>query len=523
MSALGALLRVERRAFVRARWRSVLFVALVALPCAALVAAAALQRTVLPTDEQVRAARFGTHSFAVSGGSSEVLLDFAAAHLADEAKAVETLVNGVVVLRFDAPEERVGTLAAHARRRGLAIDRRADAVADTAFETLALHVVAVFGFAVAALVIGAAVAVGMRRRLLEFGRLAACGASAIDIGAALTLTTATAALGASLVGVLLGIVAAHALLPLVEAWTDRQHGVLVIAWSAVLAAPLLGVLAAIAAAVPAIAGVVRAVRDVGSARDRAPRPPRPGRALLGVALFLVGLTVVTITPIDRAAGRVGGAAQSFVSLAGGSLLGLVGLACTVGACVRAAARLAARTPLAWRVAVRDAARSSGRSSAAALAVLAGLASATAIASLGAAVFEVARAKGNGSAQAEPLLEFALLAACVLGLGVVAVATALDAAEGARDTSVFVVNGAGPRTLLAMSGARAAHLALVGGLLSVPAGLLPALGLVRAANVPLSFAVPWREIVAALTVLPILAFVVGAAVGALFVRRIPADS
>jgi hypothetical protein len=39
VSALAALLRVERRAFARARWRSVLFVALVATPCAALVAA----------------------------------------------------------------------------------------------------------------------------------------------------------------------------------------------------------------------------------------------------------------------------------------------------------------------------------------------------------------------------------------------------------------------------------------------------------------------------------------------------
>lgn len=254
-----------------------------------------------------------------------------------------------------------------------------------------------------------------------------------------------------------------------------------------------------------------------ASRYRAPRPPSTRRAWLGVALLVVGVAIVMTAGGSQAPGQVVGVTRPFARLAAGSVLGLVGLACTVGVAVRVAARLAGRAPLAWRIAVRDAARSSGRSAAATLAVLAGLASATAIASLGGAVLEVARAKGDAAAQQDPLLELALLAACVLGLGIVAVATALDAAEAAHDTAVLQANGAGPRMLLAMSGARGAHLALVGGVLSVPAGLLPALGLARAANVPLSFAVPWREIVAALVVLPVLAFAVGAAVGALVSR------
>jgi hypothetical protein len=514
------LLRVERRAFLRARRRSALFVALVALPCAALVAAAALQRTVLPTDEQVRAERFGAHSLVAVGGTSAVLAGFAEALAGDEAHELATLSDGAVVLRFDADDARVEALAAHARRRGLALERRADAAADTSFETLALHVASVFGFAVAALVVGAAVAVGLRRRTLDFARLAACGARAGHIGAALALATAGAGLCAALVGAPLGIGAAYASLPLVEAWTEREHGALVIAWGAVLAAPLLGVFAALAAAGPSIVRVVREVQSLRGVGDRAPRAPSARGAWFGSAVFLCGVAVVFTAHGDQAVDRTSSAARAFASLAGGSLLGLAGLACTAGVCVRAAARLSDRAPLAWRLAVRDAARSSGRSAAAALAVLAGLASATAIASLGAAVLEVARANGDAAAQRDPLLELALLAACVLGLGVVAVATALDAAEGARDTAVLAVNGAQPRTLLALSGARAAHLALVGGVLSVPAGLLPALGLVRAADVPLAFALPWREIVAALVVLPVLAFAVGAAVSALVARRAP---
>jgi hypothetical protein len=343
VNALAALLRIEWRAFLRARRRSALFVALVAMPCLALVAAASLQRTVLPTDEQVRAARFGAHALA-AGGSRAVLVGFAEAHLADEVHELATLANGDLVLRFDARAERFEELAANARRRGLALERRADATADTSFETLALRVVAAFGFAVAALVAGAAIAVGLRRRTLEFARVAACGARAEHIGLALALATAGAALCASFVGVPLGIGAAYALLPLVETRTGREFGALALDWNAVSAAPLLGVLAALAAAAPSIVHIVRGGHDV---RDLAPRTPSARRVWCGLALFVAGVAIVFTARADEGSRD----ASPFVHVAGGSLLGLAGLACTVGAGVRAAARLSLG---AWRCATRRA-------------------------------------------------------------------------------------------------------------------------------------------------------------------------
>ncbi|MBD3402869.1 FtsX-like permease family protein, partial [candidate division GN15 bacterium] len=100
----------------------------------------------------------------------------------------------------------------------------------------------------------------------------------------------------------------------------------------------------------------------------------------------------------------------------------------------------------------------------------------------------------------------VLALCLLtGLIIVLVATSLTAEESVRDSHTLISVGAGPRVVRAQAAARAAYLALLGCILAVPAGLIPAIGLFESANFPLEFVMPWRSAVLTILLLPALAF------------------
>lgn len=100
-----------------------------------------------------------------------------------------------------------------------------------------------------------------------------------------------------------------------------------------------------------------------------------------------------------------------------------------------------------------------------------------------------------------------VAALVTGLVVIAIALALSATESRSDRSAMVAIGAPPRIARDLAAGRAAVLAGLGGLLAVPAGLLPAWGLLATiSDVP--FAPAWAAIVTAAVGLPAIA-VVGA--------------
>ncbi len=100
----------------------------------------------------------------------------------------------------------------------------------------------------------------------------------------------------------------------------------------------------------------------------------------------------------------------------------------------------------------------------------------------------------------------VLACCtVTGLVVVFVATALSSVESAADARVLHVVGAAPTLLWKLLAARAGYLALLGGFLAIPAGLVPSYGLLSLADVPLEFSVPWAEVAAVALGLPALAF------------------
>ncbi|MEZ5066390.1 MAG: alpha/beta fold hydrolase [bacterium] len=82
---------------------------------------------------------------------------------------------------------------------------------------------------------------------------------------------------------------------------------------------------------------------------------------------------------------------------------------------------------------------------------------------------------------------------VTGLLVILIATALTAEEAAADDRLLGLVGAPVRLVRHRSAMRAAFLASIGCLLAVPAGMIPAYGLLSLANVPLEFVVPWSRL------------------------------
>ncbi len=99
----------------------------------------------------------------------------------------------------------------------------------------------------------------------------------------------------------------------------------------------------------------------------------------------------------------------------------------------------------------------------------------------------------------------LLISIVTGLIVIFVATALTSVESAADARVLHSVGAAPALMRGHLAAHAGYLALLGCLLSVPAGLIPALGLVPLANFPLELAMPWAEVLVCVLGLPAAAY------------------
>lgn len=98
---------------------------------------------------------------------------------------------------------------------------------------------------------------------------------------------------------------------------------------------------------------------------------------------------------------------------------------------------------------------------------------------------------------------AVVAALVTGMVVVAIALALAAAEARDDQRTLVAVGAAPRARRDLAAGRALVLAGLGGLLAVPAGLLPAWGVLTIIPT-VEMTLVWPPIVAAAVVLPLVA-------------------
>jgi putative ABC transport system permease protein len=87
--------------------------------------------------------------------------------------------------------------------------------------------------------------------------------------------------------------------------------------------------------------------------------------------------------------------------------------------------------------------------------------------------------------------------CVTGIAV-----ALGEAESRPEQRTLLAIGADRRVRRRIAAARAGVIALLGGSLAIPAGLLPVWGLLASRGAPLVVPVP--EILAALAILPLLA-------------------
>jgi putative ABC transport system permease protein len=96
----------------------------------------------------------------------------------------------------------------------------------------------------------------------------------------------------------------------------------------------------------------------------------------------------------------------------------------------------------------------------------------------------------------------------LTLAVVAIGLALSAAEGKDDDTVLAALGADPAIRRRLRATQAAMLVGIGGLLAVPAGLIPAAVIIVQGNdiegAPLRFAVPWPAVAVVLLALPAVA-------------------
>lgn len=95
---------------------------------------------------------------------------------------------------------------------------------------------------------------------------------------------------------------------------------------------------------------------------------------------------------------------------------------------------------------------------------------------------------------------------LFALTVTGIAVALGEAESRPDQKTLLAIGADPRVRRRITAARAGVIALLGGVLAVPAGLLPVWGLLASRGAPL--VVPMPEVIGAVAVLPLLA--IGAA-------------
>jgi putative ABC transport system permease protein len=103
---------------------------------------------------------------------------------------------------------------------------------------------------------------------------------------------------------------------------------------------------------------------------------------------------------------------------------------------------------------------------------------------------------------------------LFALSVTGIAVALGEAESRPEQRTLLAIGADRRLRRKITAARAGVIALLGGLLAVPAGLLPVWGLLVTRNAPLVVPVP--EVIAAVALLPVLAI----AATWLFSRPIP---
>lgn len=201
------------------------------------------------------------------------------------------------------------------------------------------------------LLAGPAFAVGARRHSRTLALIAASGGTPAQSRRVILAGGVVLGLVASGVGLVLGIAAGSALLPLVQRFNGEWFGPFELPWLHLLAIAAFGILSAVLASlVPAWLASRQDVVAVLAGR-RGDRRPRAATPVVGLALLGAGIAASAYGAV--AAGR---STSGAYWIGGSAIVSVLGMILVVPVVVAAVARLAGRLPLTARYAARDAAR-----------------------------------------------------------------------------------------------------------------------------------------------------------------------
>ncbi|MEO1527226.1 MAG: ABC transporter permease [Planctomycetota bacterium] len=252
------------------------------------------------------------------------------------------------------------------------LTRRGDVALD--FEDIdGFMMIAMFGFAEAALIIAAAFIVGLRRRQREIGLLSSCGGTPLQVLTSVVVSAFFISLVAASIGTVLGLLSVRTAYPWFDAFKGRRCGPFEICWSRHSFAVALGVLTGLLSAIlPAIAAARLPTRVALSGRSPAPRSS--GRFMAcGFVLVAVGVALVWYAPnMVQEEVPTEGDGPAILTILLGSILGIIGLGLWSPWLLGRCAQLASRLPLSARLAVREVGRFRTRNGPIVTAILAGM-------------------------------------------------------------------------------------------------------------------------------------------------------
>lgn len=292
------------------------------------------------------------------------------------AAAVEHRGEGFTLAKL--PKSARETTAEALRAAGHEVLLREEVQASTDEAAWVVAILGSVGFFEASLIMAAAFLVGLQRRQVEVGLVAAAGATPNAIGLSLLVSSALLAFASGVLGSAFGLLGALAVHPFLDPLNGRINGPLEIHWLAAVAGLLVGVLTALlASVVPAVRASRRPIKESLSGRR-----PRGDRGFLfgvvGAVCIVVSLGLLLFAP--RTSAVLGAAA-----IICGSILGMLGFGIASPTFLALLARSASRLPLAWRLAVRDAGRFRGRNGPVVTAILAGMSMSVTVALLTASI------------------------------------------------------------------------------------------------------------------------------------------
>lgn len=263
------------------------------------------------------------------------------------------------------------------------------------------------------LLAGPAFAVGARRHARTLALIAASGGTPAQSRRVILGSGVVLGLVASGIGLVLGILAGWALLPLVQRFQGEWFGPFELPWLYLAAIVAFGLVAALLASV--VPAWIASRQDVVAvlAGRRGDRRPRASTPVVGLVLLGVGIAASAYGAVTSDSG------SGALWIAGSAVVSVLGMILVVPVVVSAVARVSGRLPLTARYAARDAARHRTRTVPAVAAVAATVAGVVAL--------------GIANASDERQNEMTYTPQALMGAGFVSWAPDLLPGEEAPDT------------------------------------------------------------------------------------------